>query len=46
MLEQRGQQGATYSFTCKKEMFQDGKNIEKHLRFDNNGNPGGSADNS
>ncbi len=35
MSEQRGQQDATH--TWKKEIFQDGKNIEKSFHFDDNG---------
>ncbi len=35
---QSKKQDLAYSFTWKKEMFQNEKNIQKHLRFDNNGN--------
>ncbi len=41
MPEQREKQDLTYSFTWKKKMFQNEKNIQQHLRFDNNGNPVG-----
>ncbi len=44
MPEQREKQDLAYRFTWKKEMFQNEKKLQEHLRFDNNGNPVGNEE--